>query len=63
MPNVTIEDAAHDVNDDLFNVRALLMGLQSVLYEEGLGSSDADRIARVALDQIKQAQAKLAPHI
>lgn len=63
MASTTIENAAHEVNDDLFNVCALLMGLQSVLHEEGLMGSHIDRIASVAIDQIKLAQAKLQPHI
>lgn len=59
----TLENAAHEVNEDLFNIQALLMGLQSVLHEEGHQGSDMDRIARIAVDQIKLAQAKLNPHI
>jgi predicted negative regulator of RcsB-dependent stress response len=63
MANTALENAAQEVNEDLFNVCALLMGLQSVLHEEGHEDSDMDRIARVAVAQIQLAQAKLDAHI
>jgi hypothetical protein len=58
-----LQDVAHEVNDDLFNVIAVLNALDSLARYEAPSGTDVARIARVAVDQIKLAQDKLAPHI